>query len=210
MKIVALRRLLILALTLTASCLTLAGQRPNPCSDEQPYEYPTGLKGGYRIVFKTDAKEFKSLSLYRVGRPIAELARVSCGMPHKNLGYVGADFRDYFVLVQSFGAANPSPIHLIRKSDGRDMISGSPAWIDADVVRGLLVYSENDVPQPGDKFTILNIRNFRTEQYQFPVDIFGEPEVLYRIVDVSVSRTDVVIKYRKGTRRGMKSYRRRA
>ncbi len=208
MTIIIFQRFLVLSLTLAAACLTVAGQERNLCADEQPYEYQTRLIGGYRIVFETDGKEFKSLYLYRGSLRKAELSGVSCGMPHKNLGYVGVDFRNYFVLVQSFGAGNPHWIQLIRKSDGKNRVKAYSAWIDADVGRGLLMYSERKVPHLGDKFAILNVRTFRTEQYRFPDDIFGEPEVLNRIQDVIVNRSTVVVKYRVGRQVRIKRYRR--
>jgi len=208
MSIVNFQKFGLLFLTLT-SFLTAAAQRQNPCSEEQPYKYQTRLRGGYRIVFKTDSKEFKSLYLYKGRRRTVELSGVSCGMPHKNLGYVGADFRNYFVLVQSYGSGNPSPIQLIRKTDGKNTIRDSSAWIDASIAEDLLIYSENHVPEPGDKFTVLNIRSFRREYYPFPDGIFGEPEVLNRIEDVIVNPRTVVVKYRVGAQKKTKSYQRR-
>jgi hypothetical protein len=203
---VKLQRFVFLILTLVTSSLTVAGQPSNLCSDEQPYEFQTSLKNGYRIVFGTDRKEFKSLYLYQGRRRIAEVSSVSCGMPHKNLGYVGADFRDYFVLVHSFGSGNPNYIQLIRKSDGKDRIKSSSAWIDADEKHGLLIYSEDAVPEPGDRMKVLDLRNFRVESYRFPSDMFDESEVLNRITDVTVGRSRLKVSYRVGRQVRTKSY----
>ena len=93
-------------------------QQRNPCDDEGGYDYPTKLKGEYRLVFETD-REIKYLNLYKGIRRIRRLSDVSCGLPNKNLGYIGTDFQNYFVLVHSFRSGNPHEIELIRKSDGK-------------------------------------------------------------------------------------------
>src|SRR6187402_1164418 len=69
-----------------------------------PYNYKTTLKGGYSIVFKVD-DTLEYLYLKKQAT-IKEIAACSRGLRYKNLGYVGADFTDYFVLVHSFGTAN--------------------------------------------------------------------------------------------------------
>ena len=53
-------------------------------------------------------------------------------MLYKNLGYVGADFTNYFVLVHSFGLGNPRQIELIKKSTGKNILKENAVWIDAD------------------------------------------------------------------------------
>ena len=71
-----------------------------------PYDYDTSLKGGYSILFKVD-DSLQYLYLKKGNNTITELSSTSRGMLYKNLGYVGADFQDYFVLVHSFGVRQP-------------------------------------------------------------------------------------------------------
>jgi hypothetical protein len=90
-------------------------------NEEEPYGYDTTLKGGYSIFFKVD-DSLQYLFLKKGDRTISELTATSRGLPYKNLGYIGADFKDYFVLVHSFGSGNPHYIELIKKGTGRNIL----------------------------------------------------------------------------------------
>ena len=82
--------------------------------DLVPYDYGTTLKGGYKILFKVD-DSLEYLYLKKGNKTIIELSSMSKGLPYKNLGYIGADFTHYFILVHSFGGGNPHYIELIKK-----------------------------------------------------------------------------------------------
>ena len=101
-----------------------------PIKDVEKYDYPTSLKGGYNIAFKVDSVQH--LFLKKGNKTIIELASIDKGMLQKNLGYIGADFRDYFVFVHSFGSGNPHYIELIKKATGKNLLDEGAAWIDAD------------------------------------------------------------------------------
>src|SRR5215203_7311973 len=95
--------------------------------DIEPYDYDTTLKGGYTISFKVD-DSLQYLYLKKGNKTISELSSTSRGMLYKNLGYVGADFTNYFVLVHSFGGGNPHYIDLIKKTTGKNVFKNAPAW----------------------------------------------------------------------------------
>ena len=124
-----MRPLYILILTIFVSIFSNAQTMSE--GDVEPYEYNTTLKGGYTILFKVkDSLQY--LYLKKGSKTITELASTSRGLLYKNLGYVGADFKHYFVLVHSFGSGNPHYIELIRKSTGRNILRDGAAWIDVD------------------------------------------------------------------------------
>jgi len=160
----------------------------------EPYDYDTTLKGGYTLFFKVDDK-LQYLYLRKNGRTIAELASTSKGMPYKNLGYVGADFTDYFVLTHSFGSGNPHYIELIKKSTGKNILKPGAAWIDKNEQKQILLYSDNDSPSPKDKMTLYNIKTGQKKLLSFPSDIFGEAEILNRIEIYLLTDKQLVIKY---------------
>ena len=167
----------------------------NDLSDEPaPYVYNTILKGGYTILFKAD-DSLQYLYLKKDNKIIAELSSCSRGLLNKNLGYVTADFKDYFVLAHSFGSGNPHNIELIRKTSGKNILNGRAAWIDALEDIEMLLYSENDVPGINDKMTLLNVRTGQKQFFGFPPDIFNEPEVLNRIGIDKLFDNMMVIKY---------------
>ena len=135
------------------------------------------------------------LYLKKGNKTIIELASTSRGMLYKNLGYVGADFKDYFVFVHSFGSGNPHYIELIKKASGKNILKDGAAWIDVDEKKGFLLYSDNDVPDPKDKMTLYNINTGQKQNFYFPSAIFDGPEVLNRIQINKLSDTQLVIQY---------------
>ena len=171
-------------------------------SDVESYNYDTTLKGGYTISFKVD-DTLQYLYLKKGDRTIRELASTSKGMLYKNLGYVGADFKDFFVLVHSFGSGNPHYIELIKKATGKNIIKEGAAWIDVNETKEFLLYSDNDVPNPGNKMTLHNLRTGQKQFFNFPADIFGEPEILNRIRIHTLSGKQLVVKY--NTEKGSKT-----
>jgi hypothetical protein len=169
--------------------------RAQTAADEvEPYEYDTILKGGYTISFAVD-DSLQYLYLKRGSKTITQLMSTSRGMPYKNLGYVGADFTNYFVLVHSFGSGNPHQVELIKKTTGENVLKTGAAWIDADEEKEILLYCNEDVPTPKDKMILYNVRTGQKQFFLFPADIFGEPEVLNRIQISKLTDKQLVIKY---------------
>jgi hypothetical protein len=169
-------------------------QNSNPCADEQPYDYKTKLKGGYRIVFKT-RKELKYLFLYKGNHRVREIADASCGLLHKNLGYVGADFRDYFVLVHSFGSGNPHEIELIKKTSGKNVLKKDVFWIGASEEMEILLYCRVGVPSQRDGMTLLRMRTGKRNFFRFLRKRFGEPAALIRIEKVTFEKARLSIRF---------------
>ena len=174
-------------------------QKPVSTNDDmeeepEPYEYDTVLKGGYTILFKKD-DSLEYLYLKNGNKIITELSSCSRGMPYKNLGYVAADFKEYFVLAHSFGSGNPPIIELIKKVNGKNIIKDWSAWIDVIEDKEMLLYCENDVPGAKDKMILLNIKTGQKRFLNFPVDIFDKPQVLNRISIDKLSDKELIIKY---------------
>lgn len=195
-----MRPLYILIVTIFISISSNA--QTDSTDDVEPYDYDTTLKGGYTISFKVDDR-LQYLYLKKGSKTVTELASTSRGMLYKNLGYVGADFKDYFVLVHSFGSGNPHYIELIKKSTGRNTLKDGSAWIDANEEKEFLLYSDNDVPDKKDKMTLYNIRTGQKQFFSFPSDIFGEPQILNRIQISKLTNRQLVIKY--DTEKGSKT-----
>ena len=195
-----MRPLYILILT-TFICISLNAQTVYT-DNVEPYGSDTTLIGGYTISFKVD-DSLQYLYLKKGNKTITELASTSRGLLYKNLGYVGADFQDYFVLVHSFGSGNPNYIELIKKSTGKNILKKGAAWIDVSVKKGLLLYSENDVPNAKNKITLYNIHTLQKQFFSFPSDIFNEPQVLNRIRISKLTDKQLIIKY--DTEKGSKT-----
>lgn|GEM_PF-3968674 len=187
----------VLAVVLTLlTTAAVSGQQRNLCAEERSYDYPTNLKGPYSLIFKVDL-EFKYLYLYKKNRRLATLSFVSCGLLHKNLGYVAADFVNSFVFAQSYGAGNPTNIQLIQKSNGKNRLrSGrNTCWIDADERRSLLLFSEDCVPELSDRMILLNVETGKKRYYAFPRFMFEDPEILRRIEISSVRKNSITLKF---------------
>lgn len=129
----------ILILPATVFCHFSSPAQTTSVDDIEPYSYDTILKGGYTISFKTN-DSLQYLYPVKASKRITELASCSRGLPCKNPGYVGVDFRDYFVLVHSFGSGNPHYIELIEKRSGENIHKPGSALIDINEAAGILLY----------------------------------------------------------------------
>ena len=185
---------LLFTLILTIFVSGSSNAQTNSTGDVEPYDYDTTLKGGYTISFKVD-DSLQYLYLKKRSKTIIELASISRGLLYKNLGYVGADFKDYFVLVHSFGSGNPNYIELIKKSTGRNALKEGGAWIDVDKKKEFILYSDNDVPNSKNKMTLYNTRTRQKQFFSYPSDIFNEPQILNRIQISRLTDKQFVIKY---------------
>lgn len=166
------------------------------CADEPPYDYPTDLKGGYRLVYRTDS-EFMYLDLYKGAQMIKELTSFSCGLLHKNLGYIAADFDDMFVLAHSYGGGNPHEVELLRKSDGVNFLAKykEACWVGADEKHSVFIYSTHCVPEAGDTITLLNLRNGKKLHIGLPKAMLNESMILGRIDINKVTQSSITLKF---------------
>ena len=189
------RLIIILTLLFYYNCFAQTTDSTNDDIEElEPYDSDTILKGGYKISFKAD-DSLEYLYLKKGDKIIVELSSCSRGLPYKNLGYVAADFKNYFVLAHSFGSGNPHIIELIKKINGKNSIKDWAAWIDAVVDKEYLLYSENDVPGANDKMILLNVKTGQKKLFSFPPDIFSEPQILNRITIDKLTDKELIIKY---------------
>jgi hypothetical protein len=173
--------------------------------DIKTYDYQTKLIGGYKILLETD-NSTEYLYLTSKSKKIAELSSGSRGMLYKNLGYVGADFREYFVLVHSFGSGNPNEIELIKKSTGKNILITSACWIDIIEKKEILLYSNQGVPVAKDNMILYNIRTGQKRYFHFPKDIFNEPMILHRIKVKTLTDKFLTIEYETNGRTKTKKY----
>ena len=192
-----MRPLYIFILTLFF-CNTSIAQESASAKDSldevEPYDYDTTLRGGYTILFKVD-DSLEYLYLKKGSKIVTKLSSCSRGLLYKNLGYVVADFKDYFVLAHSFGSGNPHYIELIKKLTGKNILKQGAAWIDINQEKEMLLYSDNDVPTTKSNMTLYNVRTGQKKFFTFPSDIFNEAEILNRIQIDKLTDKYLVIKY---------------
>ena len=136
---------------------------------EYPYDFDTILKNGYNLHFERIKKSEEindiecQLTLVKGEKIIDTLNIMGYGPVMKNLGYIGADFNDYFAFVQSFGSGNPHEMQLLRKKDANEILSGF--IVDADEKNELLLYCKGydslmlyDINRKKDKL-LVNLNN---------------------------------------------------
>jgi hypothetical protein len=131
---------------------------------EFPYPFDTLLKNGYNLHFErtlsTEINDIVSqITLVKGQEIIDTLNTMGYAPPMKNLGYIGADFKDYFAFVQSFGSGNPHDMQLIRKKDAVHIVNGF--IVDADEKNELLLYCKGydslmlyDISRSSDKLLV--------------------------------------------------------
>ncbi|MFA6247318.1 MAG: hypothetical protein WC615_10285 [Mucilaginibacter sp.] len=171
----------------------------------EPYDYPTKLIGGYNILFKADDST-EYLYLTKGNKRIAELASDVRGGLYKNLGYVGADFKEYFVFVHSYGSGNPHEIELIKKTTGKNILKTDAWWIDVVKKKEALLYSDQDVPTTKDKMILYSVSTGKKRLLSFPNDVFNEPMILYRIKIKTLTDKYLIIQYDTNGHSKMKKY----
>ena len=164
---------------------------------ENPYSsnYDTTLKKGFIISYFYDS-QFQYLFYKKENNIIDTLSVCSIQLPYKNLGYIGADFDNTFVLVKSYGSSNPHYISLYEKEKMKNLLSTGSALIDVDTINQVLLYSKNDVPNEGDNMTLYDTKTMIQKDYHFPNEIFNESEKLNRINLVNITDTTFTIEYK--------------
>jgi hypothetical protein len=162
--------------------------------DVASYPYDTILKGGYTISYRVD-DSVQYLYLNKDNKTISELFSTSRGMPYKNLGYVVADFTNFFVLAHSFGSGNPHYIELIKKRTGENTLNSEAIWIDAEENKEYLLYCNISDLEKNGKMTLFNLRTGRKQFFRFPGDILNGTEVLNRIRISRLTEKQLVIRY---------------
>jgi len=177
-----------------AACAQKNRPSKNNLEALRPYDYQTKLSEGYKILFKAD-DSLEYLYLTKRGKKIAQLSSDSRGMLYKSLGYVGADFKECFVLVHSFGSGNPHEIELIKKSTGKNMLKSVAWWIDVDSQKKILLYSTEDVPTEKDKMILYNVRTGQKRYFPFPTDCLDEPMILNNISIKTLTNKFLIIAY---------------
>lgn len=164
--------------------------------EENPYSdnYDTIIKGGFLISYYHDTED--QYLIYKKGQKVIDtIGGGSLGLLYKNLGYIGADFDNTFVFVQSFGSGNSHYIQLYDKETAKNLIEDGSAWIDVDTTKQFLLYSKDDVPSKLDSMTLFDTKKKTSKQYAFPKEIFDEPEKLSRIRLINLTDKTFTIKY---------------
>ncbi|WP_439185909.1 hypothetical protein [Carboxylicivirga taeanensis] len=130
------------------------------------YDFQTSLKNGFKLEYRVykesnNPDTLQTIFLIKDTTDIMDLTGGSSyGLPHKNIGYIGADFDSSFVFVQSFGSGNPHEIQLIDKRTGKPLRKG--AWVDANEENQILLYIEN-INESNERLKIFDIeRNKET------------------------------------------------
>ena len=169
----------------------IANQKVEDSTEENNDTY---LKNGFSIIYTTDDED--QYLIYKKGKRIIDtLNSCSVGLPIKNLGYVISDFDNTFILGQSYGSGNPTVVELYDKETAKKLIKEYSAIIDVDSTNQILLYSENDVPKLTDKMTLFDVKKNIKENYDFPKEVFGEPEILSRIHLINISDKTFTIEY---------------
>lgn len=151
-----------------------ADERPINKTEYELYDFDTILKNGYHLSYKTyndsvTNQPLQNLTLVKGNKDIAILNETNRPMLHKNLGYIGADFTNSFLFVQSFGSGNPHEFQLIEKKTGKEITSG--VYVDSDEDNEILVYISNlhnineqlkiyDIPNKNE----ININDFKNSK----------------------------------------------
>lgn len=155
----------------------------------QTDSYNRTLKSGYRIETSTN-DSLMYLHLKKGNTVIAELSSHTKGLPLKGLGYVAADFTNYFALVHSFGSGNPHYMELINKADGKNILNHNAEWIDGSEEHQAVLYK--DIDAGNNKFILYDFTNNKKKTFNLPADMTGP---INEIEIENISTRQLIIKY---------------
>jgi len=182
--------------------------------ENQPYDYDTILKNGYNLSYRIYADSIEndtlqSLTLVKKGRDIRTLNETSYPMLHKSLGYIGADFEDSFVFVQSFGSGNPKEIQLIIKKTGKEIKAG--IWVDANEKEEILLYIEN-IHEHNEQLKMYDVKSKKEviiNDFKNSKCYKEYPEGLRSCVEIdTVTKSKIVLKIDTDDEKILKTYNR--
>ena len=124
----------------------------------EPYDFDTILKNNYHLSYRVykDTIENENLQSLTLVKDIKQISETSFPMLHKNLGYIGADFGNSFLFVQSYGSGNPHEIQLIKKTNGKVITTG--VLVDRNEIEKVLLYIKNE-HKKSEKLILLDIKN---------------------------------------------------
>ncbi|WCM43140.1 hypothetical protein MG290_05580 [Flavobacterium sp. CBA20B-1] len=116
------------------------------------------MSNGYHLSFSyiqdnDDDVIQKCLTLNRGDKIIDTLNVMGYAAIDKNLGYVGADFEEYFAFVNSYGSGNPHYLSLRRKKNAKEIKSGY--IITSNSNPELLIYKDRN----DEKLKIFDFEN---------------------------------------------------
>jgi len=164
----------------------------------EPYDFDTILKNGFHLSYRVykdtvENETLQSLTLAKGKKDIKQISETSFPMLHKNLGYIGADFGETFLFVQSFGSGNPHEIQLIEKENGKVITDGT--LVDNNEVEKVLLYIKNE-HEKKEKLILLDIKNNKEKI----ITDFGNLECTHTgglrncIVIDTVTKNEIIIK----------------
>lgn len=175
-------------------------------SPERDYNrfFKTALKGGYHVKYLRDS-QYQYIVLKKDAKILDTINDADIGESRlKALGYVGADFNNYFVFVNSFGSGNPNYIKLIEKKTGKNVIEKGSSWIDANEKKEVLLYAN----EGWNKMTLYDIKYKSKKIFPLPSDLPSFPERLKNIELVVVTKKYFKIAYGTETAKKKKTYNR--
>lgn len=166
---------------------------------EYPYEFDTILKRGYKLHFeyfkeKENTEIEMALILMNNHIIIDTLNIMGYGAPHKNLGYIGADFDEYFVFVNSFGSGNPHEMKLLKKNNAEKIVEGF--FVDADEKNEILLYCKGydslmiyDIKKRTDKLIVdLNKSDYITSMVSQFSDDLKIKKVTNQFIEIEITQ----------------------
>jgi hypothetical protein len=146
------------------------------------YSFDTILSNGYSLKYTSD-DSLQHLFLKKDG-VIKEISRSSLATAQKELGYVGMDFTNWFLLLHSFESGTVDFGELIEKKTGDMIVSGF--YIDADQKKELLLYGQIDPASTEENMVLYNIKTKEKKTYDYPKGItFIPKEKAIKIHDLS-------------------------
>lgn len=164
---------------------------------ENPYSsaFQTTLSGGYSIMHSFDSLE-QYLILKKGKKFVDTIGGGAFYELYKNIGYIAADFDNYFVFAFSYGSGNPHYIKLLEKGTAKNLIKTGSVWIDADEKKQLLLFGyAGQEENYRDSMTLYDIKNQLIKKYPIPKKVLNDPEIFNRIKLIKVDSNEIVIEY---------------
>jgi len=146
------------------------------------YSYDTtNLIGGSFIYYKTIENQKIDSNTLKINNEVLEclcfendniyieLSCISKGHPIHNIGYLEADYKDYFVIKMGFGSGSLIIFDLIEKKTGNSIVNHH--LVDINQKEGMIIYKKFGFDDLLDEFYILDIENLKHYSIPIPKDL---------------------------------------
>ncbi|UKN01333.1 hypothetical protein K6119_16520 [Paracrocinitomix mangrovi] len=158
----------------------------------EPYPYDTSLSGGYHLSYRVDTlyeESMQYLLLMKNNKLVDTISGMSLGLIFRNLGFIIADYNDFFLFGNSFSFGSQNNCSLIQKSNGKTVCSGF--FLENSVEDNWFMYTSDDVMDGLDTLFYIDMTTLKAEYFPVPEILWGNSEAWSDVDSIVFSPSEI-------------------